>query len=130
MIVSSGDAEAIRLLTDAAPGLHIGYDPCDETRRPPKVPAISRLRRFVDEALATSPNADLIYLYWEIVTIAAEVGFDIVGAFHAAGRRIDAWTIKAADAGTKPAVEKLLDCKVDQITTDDPEGLVALFGDG
>lgn len=129
MIVSGGDAEAIRMLTAAAPGLLSGYDPSDALDET-NVRDVSRLRRFVDEALATAPDADFIYLYWEIVTIAAEVGFDIVGAFHAAGRRIDAWTIKAADAGTKPAVEKLLDCKVDQITTDDPEGLVALFGDG
>lgn len=128
MIVSGGDAEAIRILTDAAPGLLSGYDPSDDLDKT-SVRDVARLRRFVDEALATAPDADFIYLYWQIVTIAAEVGFDIVGAFHAAGKRIDAWTIKAADAGTKPAVEQLLDCKVDQITTDDPEGLVALFGD-
>lgn len=128
MIVSGGDAEAIRILTDAAPGLLSGYDPSDDLDKT-SVRDVARLRRFVDEALATAPDADFIYLYWQIVTIAAEVGFDIVGAFHAAGKRIDAWTIKAADAGTRPAVEQLLDCKVDQITTDDPEGLVALFGD-
>jgi len=128
MIVSGGDAKAIRMLTDAAPGLLSGFDPSDDLDET-SVRDVARLRRFVDEALATAPDADFIYLYWQIVTIAAEVGFDIVGAFHAAGKRIDAWTIKAADAGTKPAVEQLLDCKVDQITTDDPEGLVALFGD-
>lgn len=128
MIVSGGDAKAIRMLTAAAPGLLSGYDPSDDLDET-SVRDVARLRRFVDEALATAPDADFIYLYWQIVTIAAEVGFDIVGAFHAAGKRIDAWTIKAADAGTRPAVEQLLDCKVDQITTDDPEGLVALFGD-
>ena len=104
-----------------------GYDPSDALDET-SVRDVVRLRRFVDEALATAPDADFIYLYWQIVTIAAEVGFDIVEAFHAAGKRVDAWTIQVADAGTKPAVEKLLDCKVDQITTDDPEGLVTLLG--
>ena len=28
----------------------------------------------------------------------------------------------------KPVVERLLDLRVDQITTDDPEGLIALMG--
>ena len=30
MILSSGDAEAVRLLSDAAPGIRIGYDPCHD----------------------------------------------------------------------------------------------------
>ena len=128
MIVSGGDAEAIRTLTKAVPGMLSGYDPSDNLDAS-SVRDAGRLQQFVDDALATAPDADFIYLYWEIVTLSAEAGFDVVGAFHSAGKRIDAWTIKAADAATKPAVEKLLACKVDQITTDDPEGLVALFGD-
>ena len=28
MILSSGEADSVHLLTDATPGLHVGYDPC------------------------------------------------------------------------------------------------------
>jgi len=62
------------------------------------------------------------------VTYSADAGFDIVAAFHAAGKRVDAWTLQAADAETKAIAERLLALRVDQITTDDPEGLFVLLG--
>lgn len=127
MIASSGSAEAVRLLTEAVPGMRSGYDASDEARFKAAM-ANGTLQGFVDDAVAALPGTDMIYLYWEIVTLAADAGFDMVGAFHAHGKRIDAWTIREASAATKPAVEKLLALKVDQITTDDPEGLLALMG--
>jgi glycerophosphoryl diester phosphodiesterase len=127
MILSSGEAEAVRLLTEATPGLHVGYDPCHGD-------SIAELRRthdfagFVAEAVAASPRAEMIYLAWPVVLEAQAAGFDIVAAFHVAARRIDAYTINTADATTLPTVERLLAGRVDQITTDDPEGLAALLG--
>ena len=47
--------------------------------------------------------------------------------FHAANRRVDAYTIKSADAEALIVAQRLLSLKVDQITTDDPEGLAALL---
>ena len=123
-ILSSGDAGSVRMLADAVPGIHIGYDPCHEG-------AIERLMAgrdyaaFVAEALADAPKSELDYLAWELVIEADKDGFDIVGAFHAHGRRIDAYTIRRIDAETLPIVERLLELKVDQITTDDPEGMAA-----
>lgn len=40
------------------------------------------------------------------------------------GKRVDAWTITRVDADALTHVERLLALKVDQITTDDPEGLL------
>ena len=127
IIISSGSVAALKLLTAAVPGMRSGYDPSDEERF--KVaPASGTLQAFVDDAVAALDGTDLIYLYWEIVTRSADAGFDIVEAFHRHGKRIDAWTIREASAAMKPHVERLLALKVDQITTDDPEGLVALMG--
>lgn len=127
MIVSSGSAAAVKLLTDAVPGMRIGYDPSETlSEAGPHTPEL--LQQFVDDAVAASPDADLIYLYWGIVTLSADAGFDIVGAFHQRGKRIDAWTINTIDETTLKVVERLLDLKVDQITTDDPEGLAAALG--
>jgi glycerophosphoryl diester phosphodiesterase len=128
MILSSGEAESVRRLTDAAPGVHIGYDPCHDE-------SLATLKRtgdfagFVKDAVAASPRAEMIYLATEIVLTAADRGYDIVDAFHRAGRRIDAYTIKTADNDTLPTVERLLDVHVDQITTDDADGLAALLED-
>jgi glycerophosphoryl diester phosphodiesterase len=127
MIVSSGSAAAVKLLTDAVPGMQSGYDASDEAKFKAAL-ADGTLQGFVDDALATAPDVDMIYLYWEIVTLAADAGFDMVEAFHRHGKRIDAWTIREASATTTHRVERLLELKVDQITTDDPEGLVALMG--
>jgi glycerophosphoryl diester phosphodiesterase len=62
-----------------------------------------------------------------MVLAAGDAGVDVVAMFHAAGRRVDAYTIKSADAETLIIVQRLLSLKVDQITTDDPEGLAALL---
>ena len=126
MILSSGDAEAVRLLTEGAAGLRIGYDPCHDG-------ALERLQvsqdftGFVRDAVAASPRAEMIYLAYPLVLEADRLGFDIVAAFHAESRRIDAYTIKVADGVSLPQVQRLLELKVDQITTDDPEGLLALM---
>ena len=127
IIVSSGSAAAVKLLTDAVPGMKIGYDPCYGE-------SLAALQRtgdcaaFVASALEASPDAEMIYLAWQIVLEAGKAGYDMIGAFHAANRRVDCWTIKASDAASIATVEKLLALKADQITTDDPEGLVAALG--
>jgi glycerophosphoryl diester phosphodiesterase len=123
-ILSSGDAEAVRRLAADVPGLRIGYDPCHQG-------AIERLaaRRdypaFVADALAASPAAELIYLHHELVLAAEADGCDLVAAFHASGRRVDAYTIRRADPPGIAAARRLLALNVDQITTDDPDGLGA-----
>jgi len=123
-ILSSGDAESVRLLSADVPDLRIGYDPCH-------LGAIERLMAsrdypaFVADALAASPEAELIYLDHQLVLFAQEDGFDLVAAFHDAGRRIDAYTIQRADAAGIAAARRLLGLRVDQVTTDDPERLGA-----
>jgi glycerophosphoryl diester phosphodiesterase len=124
MILSGGDAQAIALLADTTPGLRRGFDPSDEEVFKTALSA-GTLDTFVADAVAASPDADFIYLHWQIVTLSADAGFDIVEAFHRHGKRIDAWTINTVDDTTIPHVRRLLDLKVDQITTDDPERLKA-----
>ena len=121
MILSGGDAEAVRMLAENTPGLRTGYDPCYGE-------SLARLQStgdfldFIDSALRTAPDADFIYLSHEIVLAADQ---DIVAAVHAEGRRVDAWTIREVTPSSLSQVNRLLALKVDQITTDDPEGLLA-----
>lgn len=126
LILSCGDAEAVRVLTDAVPGIAVGYDPCHHG-------AVDRVLRsgdfagFVDAACAASPRATTIYLEIRLVLGAADRGFDLVAAFHERGREVDAYTLYgAAHPGMLPSVERLRELGVDQLTADDPEGLVAL----
>lgn len=123
-ILSSGNAPAVRVLSANLPELKIGYDPCFED-------ALERLQAtrdylaFVTDAIATSPNSQIDYLAYPLVLAAEADGYDIIKAFHQAGRRIDAYTIQHADPEGIAIAEHLLALNVDQITTDDPVGLGA-----
>jgi glycerophosphoryl diester phosphodiesterase len=124
VILSSGDAEAVRLLSEDVGGLRIGYDPCH-------MGAIERLEAsrdfegLVEAATVASPRAEMIYLDAGLVLGALDAGADLVAAFQAKGRRVDAYTIGRADAEGVALARRLLALRVDQITTDDPEGLGA-----
>ena len=52
----------------------------------------------------------------------------MIAGFQAAGRRVDAYTLQRADAEGVAVARRLLALRVDQITTDDPEGLAAALG--
>ncbi|OWK22652.1 glycerophosphodiester phosphodiesterase [Rhizobium yanglingense] len=126
VILSGGDARAVERLSGAVPDMPIGYDPCHDG-------AIERLIEsrdfagFVETALKASPRARMFYLYYELVLFADAAGYDLIDAFHRAGRRVDAYTITAAVPEVLPKVRRLLALKADQITTDDPVGLEALL---
>jgi len=124
LILSGGDFDAISLLANSAPDLRTGYDPCYGESLA-RLKATGDFPAFINDALKTAPNAEMIYLAYDIVLEADAAGFDIVAPIHDAGRRIDAWTIRTVDDTTLPKVRRLLALKVDQITTDDPEGLKA-----
>ena len=124
MIVSGGDASAIAALADATPGLAIGHDPCHDDKVA-RLLATGDFAGFIAEGLAEAPAASTIYLAHEIVAAADVAGFDLIGACHAAGKRVDAWTIQHVNPRSVARCERLLALGVDQITTDDPEGLAA-----
>ncbi|MQB41492.1 glycerophosphodiester phosphodiesterase family protein [Rhizobium sp. ICMP 5592] len=125
VVLSAGDAEAVERLSEAVPAMPIGFDPCHNGAK-------ERLREsrdfagFVAGAIAASPRAKMIYLAHELILFADAEGFDLIGAFHAHGLEVDAYTIRAATYEILPKVMRLLALRVDQITTDDPVGLEAL----
>ena len=127
MIISSGESESVRVLAEATPRLRVGFDPCHDD-------AIKQLRSsndfagFVRRAVQDSPRAEMIYLAFPLILAADDAGFDIVDAFHALNRRVDAYTLKPAEAPDVALAERLLGLRVDQITTDDPEGLADRLG--
>lgn len=126
-ILSGGHPRAIAALGDAVPLLARGFDPCHEGTM--EALLICRdFPAFVTGALAAAPGATTIYLEHRLVLFADAHGFDLIAAFHHAGKTIDAYTIKAANGESAAIAERLLALKVDQITTDDPVGLEALLG--
>ena len=126
MILSSAHAASVERLSEAVPNLPLGFDPCHGGNRE-RTEASGDFAGFVAGALRASPKATTIYLHHELVLFAERAGFDLVGAFRAQDRLVDAYTITLATPDNLRKVERLLALKVDQITTDDPEGLEALL---
>lgn len=126
LILSGGDFKAIEALAKAVPGIATGYDPCYGESLA-RLEVTGDYRTFIDQALATAPDANMIYLDYRIVLAAADLGIDLVAHVHADGRKVDAWTINHITPQSIVQVERLLGLKVDQITTDDPEGLAKAF---
>ncbi|QHN18824.1 glycerophosphodiester phosphodiesterase [Gordonia amarae] len=127
LILSCGDATAVRELTGAAPGIRIGYDPC-HGGAVKRVLRSGRFGQFVADAVHASPDAEMVYLDKKLVLRADDRGVDLIGAFHAAGRTVDAYTVRRVNILSRRTITRLLDLRADQITTDDPERLVARFG--
>jgi len=125
-ILSGNDWAAVTRLAAALPEMRKGYDPCaDDT--------LEHLRDgldcldFAETALATAPEAEMIYLDYRIVLAAEEMGIDLVAPFRNAGKAVDAWTLNTDHDGAARSVKRLVALKVDQITTDEPDALQALF---
>ncbi|WP_028745784.1 glycerophosphodiester phosphodiesterase [Rhizobium mesoamericanum] len=126
VILSGGDALAVERLSQAVPEMAIGYDPCHDG-------AMERLMEtrdfagFATGALNAVPRAQMIYLNRRLVLHADQAGYDLIAAFHDAGRLIDVYTVNSAVPQALPGVKRLLELKADQITTDDPVGLERLL---
>ncbi len=124
MILSGGDAAAVGRLAEALPGMQLGHDPCHNGTR--EALAVSGDNAgFVARAMAEAGRARMIYLDIRLILDALSRDFDMIGAFRAEGCRIDAYTVQRPTSQAVALCERLLGLGVDQITTDDPEGLYA-----
>ncbi|MCZ0911574.1 glycerophosphodiester phosphodiesterase family protein [Gordonia amicalis] len=124
-ILSCGDAAAVARLTSAAPGIRVGYDPCHHGAADATIRS-GEFDGFVARALSASPDAEMIYLENRLILAADRRGHDLVGAFHRHDRLVDGYTVTRIGPRAVPEIKRLLELRVDQITTDDPEGLAAL----
>lgn len=126
LILSGGDWAAVKRLAAAVPGIAVGYDPGD-------LPEASRLAdsadvaRLADATERAAPEAATIYLDHRLILAAERLGRDIVEAFHRRGQQIDAWTLNTDQHDAAACLQRLVDLRVDQITTDEPIRLEELW---
>ncbi|WP_225771097.1 glycerophosphodiester phosphodiesterase family protein [Inquilinus sp. Marseille-Q2685] len=126
-ILSGGDWTAVRRLGATLPGLRLGFDPCDDDTLG-TLRTAADAERFIAAALDRAPEAAMIYLSYPIVLRADALGVDLIAACHAAGRTVDAWTLNPDHPGAAAALARLVALRADQITTDAPGALEAMFG--
>jgi glycerophosphoryl diester phosphodiesterase len=125
-ILSGCDWTAISRLAEALPAMRRGFDPCGADTLEHLRDGIDCLD-FVESTLATAPEAEMIYLDYRLILAAEGLGIDLVAPFRAAGKAVDAWTLNTDHPGAARSVKRLVALKVDQITTDEPDALQALF---
>jgi glycerophosphoryl diester phosphodiesterase len=117
--VSGHDWEAVKLLGASAPGIRLGFDPCDR-------PEVASLRRaedfaaFVRMTEAIAPEAAILYMQHRILLAGLQAGCDMIAAFHDGGREVDAWTMKIDQPDLARDLRLLVAARVDQITTGEP----------
>ena len=124
-ILSGGDWAAVRRL--GADVLRLGFDPCDDDTLGALATAADA-ERFIAAALDRAPQAAMIYLSWPIVLRADALGVDLIAACHAAGKSVDAWTLNPDHPAAAATLARLVTLRADQITTDSPGVLEAMFG--
>lgn len=122
MILSGGDARAVLRLAEAAE-IAVGFDPCHEGASV-DLAVTGRFDAFVASALAALPAARMIYLDRHLVALATKRGADLVAPFRAAGRQVDVYTFRDSGPSEVAAARMAVAARVDQITTDDPAGLL------
>lgn len=127
MIISGGDWAAVKYLSTAVGDLRVGFDPCDlpeanGIRTPADVAA------FVSVSEAIAPDAGMIYLDYTLILKALDLGYDIVDAFHRRGKQVDAWTLNLDHPNASSSLNRLIECRVDQITSDEPIAIEELAG--
>jgi glycerophosphoryl diester phosphodiesterase len=72
------------------------------------------------------PRVSTFYISHTFLLQSLDDGFNWAEALHAAGIRLDAWTIDVGINTTEANVRRLVTCGVDQFTTNTPRALAAL----
>lgn len=121
------EAPLVRALAAAAPGIASGFDPLASYEEV-GLPADGAGFRALGEAtLAAMPEAAIFYLEARLVTAAAGAGVGLPGLVKRNGALVDAWTVDADRPDLLALLEELASLGCDQVTSNDPLALEALW---
>ncbi len=124
--LSGEDWAAVKLLGGGVPGLSLGYDPTNRVRNEDMT--VGDLGSWLDHIAATAPEAQMIYPHHSLLAAAAARDIDLVGTLQHQGHKVDCWTIGTDRPGTEAQLRMAVAASVDQVTTDTPGDLQALWG--
>lgn len=127
-IVGSTDADFLDRLRTVMPELARGYDPLARYGFGANLPSDrAGAARIAGEMVRLAPDAAVFYLQADLILAALRFGIDLVAAAHDTGAEVDAWTIDTTRPAVRDVLGTLLDLGVDQITTNEPDGLGPLI---
>jgi len=121
-LLSGTDWAAVQVLGEAVPALRLGFDPLDlATGR--RFGGAQSYAEFVDDVVATAPNAAAFYIHYRFLVGALACGLNPVPSLKSNGAIVDAWTLDATTPGIDGLLAQMAAAGVDQITTNDPLGI-------
>lgn len=83
--------------------------------------------RFAEAMVEAAPEAAILYIHYRLIPEAASFGVDLVGTAHGHGHEVDAWTIDPGLEGLDGLLRHLAEAGCDQITTNAPLALEAIW---
>ena len=120
------DWALVQELAALAPGIRPGFETW------PLVPEggladRAAAERFAAAMVEAAPEAAILYIHYKLIPTAAACGVDLVGIAHGHGHEVDAWTIDPGLPGLVELLRQLAGVGCDQITTNAPLALEAMW---
>ena len=73
------------------------------------------------------PNISVFYISYKLLIQSLDDGFNWADALHAAGIKLDAWTLDVGNPLAESSIPRLVESGVDLLTTNTPQALTALL---
>ena len=121
-IAGGDDWTLIRLLAEAVPGLHAGFDPLAHYRRSCDL-AADEFLRLGETVLGLAPGAEMYYLEAKLVLAGLDRGVNLIDLVTRHRAMVDVWTLDANRKGLRRDLRRLVEAGCHQITTNDPDAL-------
>lgn len=121
------EATLIEALAGAAPGIAKGFDPLHAYEAEGLPDGADSFRRLGEATIAAMPDAAIFYLEARLVLAAARVGVVLPAIVERHGALVDAWTIDADRPDLELVLETLAGLGCDQVTSNDPLELQAVW---
>ena len=125
-IAGGYDWTLIRLLAEAVPGLHAGFDPLAYYRQSCDL-AADEFLRLGETVLGLAPEAEMYYLEAKLVLAGLDRGVNLIDLVTRHGAMVDVWTLDADRKGLREDLRRLVEAGCHQITTNDPDALRPLI---
>ncbi|MGF1625650.1 MAG: glycerophosphodiester phosphodiesterase [Alphaproteobacteria bacterium] len=117
---------AVARLGAAVPGLRLGYDPYEDAEGRTLATATD-MESLAWETLETAPDAAIFYLYHRFVAAALDLGVNPLAILKCRGALVDIWTLDPSTPGIEAILPRMIAAGADQITTNAPVALQALW---